>query len=304
MVRFPFRMAACVAALLVLLAMTLVVASRRSADSTQSPTATTGAEAALHGAPASAAAAGTGQAKPVLSPMARYREAARLDLLIADLEQRSRSGDADASLALSRIYDECMMFLDPAAIATIDIPTARRAALIRSHAWLQRRCAGVSLRILESIRNVRHYRSLAARQGSLVAQIEELIPLARSDLSLADHRTLIEAVLLQEDGEAYVALSNLMGSTAAGRREQLQGVPAGSEVATAAWMLAGCRLGIPCGIDSPLLNRLCGQSGMCGPESVEDLFTSDLQPEDRDAAQAGADAIFALAHRMGREPGL
>lgn len=303
MAKFPFRMAACVAALLVILAMT-VVGWRRSADSTPSPTTGIGAEAALHGAPASVAAAGTGQARPVLSPMARYREAARLDLLIADLEQRSRSGDADASLALSRIYDECMMSLDPTALATMDIPTARRAALIRSHAWLQRRCAGFSPGIVESIRNVRHYRSLAARQGSLVAQIEEQIRHAGFDLPVADHRTLIEAVLLQEDGEAYVALSNLMGSTAAGRREQLQGVPAGSEVATAAWMLAGCRLGIPCGIDSPLLNRLCGQSCMCGPESVEDLFTSDLQPEDRDAAQAGADAIFALAHRMGREPGL
>ncbi|HEL5052767.1 TPA: hypothetical protein UOA92_000532 [Stenotrophomonas maltophilia] len=304
MVKFPFRLAACVAALLVLLAMTLVVASRRSADSTQSPTATTGAEAALHGAPASAAASGTGQAKPVLSPMARYREAARLDLLIADLEQRSRTGDADASLALSRIYDECTMFLDPAAIATIDIPPERRAALIRSHAWLQRRCAGFSPGTVESIRNVRHYRSLAARQGSLVAQIEEQIRHAGFDLPVADHRTLIEAVLLQDDGEAYVALSNLMGSTAADRRQQLQAVPAGSEVAAAAWILAGCRLGVPCGIDSPLLNRLCSQAGMCGPESVEDLFTSDLQPEDRDAAQAGADAIFALAHRIGREPGL
>ncbi|SFR77115.1 hypothetical protein SAMN04487782_0201 [Stenotrophomonas maltophilia] len=302
MVKFPFRMAACVAALLVLLAMTLVVASRRSADSTQSPTAST--EAALHGAPASAAAAGTGQARPVLSPMARYREAARLDLLIADLAQRSRSGDADASLALSRIYDECTMFLGPAAIATIDIPAERRAALIRSHAWLQRRCAGFSPGIVEGIRNVRHYRSLAARQGSLVAQIEEQIRHAGFDLPLADHRTLIEAVLLQDDGEAYLALSNLMGSTAADRRQQLQAVPAGSEVAAAAWILAGCRLGVPCGIDSPLLNRLCGQAGMCGPESVEDLFTSNLQPEDRDAAQAGADAIFALAHRMGREPGL
>lgn len=303
MVKFPFRMAACVAALLVILAMTLVVAWRRSADSTPSPRTGIGAEAALHGAPASVAAAGTGQARPVLSPMARYREAARLDLLIADLEQRSRSGDADASLALSRIYDECMMFLDPAAIATIDIPPERRAALIRSHAWLQRRCAGFSPGTVESIRNVLHYRSLAARQGSLVAQIEEQIRHAGFDLPLADHRTLIEAVLLQGDGEAYLALSNLMGSTAAGRREQLQDVPAGSEVAAAAWMLAGCRLGVPCGIDSPLLNRLCSQAGMCGPESVEDLFTSNLQPEDRDAAQAGADAIFALAHRMGREPG-
>jgi hypothetical protein len=99
MAKFPFRMAACVAALLVLLAMTLVVASRRSGDSTQPPTASTRAEAALHGAPASAAAAGTGQARPVLSPMVRYREAARLDLLIADLEQRFHAGLAALQLA-------------------------------------------------------------------------------------------------------------------------------------------------------------------------------------------------------------
>ncbi|WP_251278939.1 hypothetical protein, partial [Enterobacter hormaechei] len=68
--------------------------------------------------------------------------------------------------------------------------------------------------VVSGFRNLKRYRELAVNQGSLAAQIEQAAPglhLADQDLSVEDHKTFVEAVLMQDDGEAYMALAATMG---------------------------------------------------------------------------------------------
>lgn len=238
------------------------------------------------------------------STLERYNHADRLRPLIADLEYRSGSGDDTASFVLSRIYSECSGSIDATLLSSAEIPRERLNALVHSSGWLKQRCDGVAATALEAIERQRRYRDLAAEQGSLVAQIEKTVlsgalVLPDRSFSVEDHRTLVEAVLMQDDGEAYIALAGLMGDTAADRTRQMQPFRAGSQVDEVAWILVGCQKGVPCGADSALLNRMCGQAGMCGYGSVEDTYANGvLNNEEMNEARTRASTIIAMSRKM------
>ncbi|HDS1578044.1 TPA: hypothetical protein QEL15_000060 [Stenotrophomonas maltophilia] len=238
------------------------------------------------------------------SALDRYNHTDRLRPLIADLEYLSSSGDDNASLALSRVYSECSGAIDATLLSAAEIPRERLSALARSSGWLKQRCDGVALTAPEAIARQRHYRDLAAEQGSLVAQIEKTVlsgalVLPDRNFSVEDHRTLVDAVLMQDDGEAYVALAGLMGDTAASRTRQMQPFKVGTQVDEVAWILAGCQKGVPCGADSALLNRMCGQAGMCGYGSVEDTYANGvLTNEEMSEARSRASTIIAMSRKM------
>lgn len=245
------------------------------------------------------------------TPLNRYYQADQLLPLMADLEERSRAGDADASLALSRIHDECAMA--PTSVAGLfhaGVPQARIDAIERSGAWLKNRCAGMPDDTVGAIRKLLDYRALAAAQGNLAAQIEQRmheggagLPLDQR-LSVDDHRTIAEAVLMEGDGEAYMAMSNLMGQHVADRSEALLPFRGGTTSDEAAWMIAGCRSGVPCGRDSALLNRLCARNGGCGDGVVEVLYADGgLTPDQLALAYERADEIMADSRRLGGRQG-
>lgn len=232
---------------------------------------------------------------------AKYYNAPQVQPLIADLEFLSKGGDADASFMLGRIYDDCAVILDSGSLAQLDIPQARKQAIERSQTWFKTRCEGMSTDVVAAIRNVKRYQALAVKQGSLAAQIEGAAPgLHRTDqhLSIDDHKTFVEAVLTQDDGEAYIALAGMMGEAASLRIEQMKPYKVGTAVEEAAWMLVGCRKGVPCDAGSPMLNRLC-RSGMCGYDSVEALYSNEvLAPEQMQQARERADQIIAQSRTM------
>lgn len=286
-----------------LLALTLGLAASACTNDKR-PSEATDAAAALQATAISATEiAGTNieGGRSVPASYAKYYSAPQVQPLIADLEFLSKGGDADASFMLSRIYDDCAVIPDAGSLAQLDIPQARKRAIERSGAWFKRHCEGMSTDVVAAIRNVKHYQALAVKQGNLAAQIEAAAPgLHRADqnLSIDDHKTFVEAVLTQEDGEAYMALAAMMGEGASLRIEQMKPYKVGTAVEEAAWMLAGCRKGVPCDAQSPMLNRLC-RSGMCGYDSVEALYSNEvLAPEQMQRARERADEIIAQSRTM------
>ncbi|WP_154582908.1 hypothetical protein [Stenotrophomonas maltophilia] len=236
----------------------------------------------------------------------KYYTARNVQPLMADLEFLSRSGDANASFVLSRIHDACAVIPDWGSLAGLDIAQEKKVALQRSTAWFKARCEGVSEDVVSGLRNLKRYRELAVNQGSLAAQIEQAAPglhLADQDLSVEDHKTFVEAVLMQDDGEAYMALAATMGEAASHRIEALKPYKVGTAVEEAAWMLAGCRKGVPCGADSPILQRMC-RAGVCGYNSLEELYSHGmLAPEQMQQARARMEEIIALSKSVSGDDG-
>ncbi|MFL4598289.1 hypothetical protein ACJ6WI_13570 [Stenotrophomonas maltophilia] len=236
----------------------------------------------------------------------KYYTARNVQPLLADLELLSRSGDANASFVLSRIHDDCAVIPDWGPLAGLDIAQEKKVALQRSSAWFKARCEGVSEDVVSGFRNRKRYRELAVKQGSLAAQIEQAAPglhLADQDLSVEDHKTFVEAVLMQDDGEAYMALAAIMGEAASHRIQEMKPYKVGSPVEEAAWMLAGCRKGVPCGADSPILQRMC-RASVCGYNSLEELYSHGmLAPEQMQQARARMEEIIALSKGVSGDDG-
>ena len=261
----------------------------------------TAADSGPHDAQAAGDGADDAQAAPRPRPVARqnpgladFQTAVWLLPLVDELARRSAAGDAQASYELSLIYEECIGYFDPAqGTVTTGVPPEQRPALYRSGAWLATRCEGIGGRedTLASFR----YRRLAAEQGHLAAQIIQLSFADRLQgaerLSPDEQRSLIEVALARGDGQAYLALSSALAYDPGGVGEALAPYPAGNEVAVAAWMMAACDAGVPCGADSALLHELCGRSIMCGGDSVQAAVVQQLSAAERALARQQADAL-------------
>ncbi|OCK49017.1 hypothetical protein BA766_03235 [Stenotrophomonas maltophilia] len=286
-----------------LLALTLALATTACRDSTAPSEAKDAARTAKATAISATEIANSSMAVSGNAPAAyqKYYTARNVQPLIADLEFLSRSGDANASFVLSRIYDDCAVIPDWGSLAGLDISQEKKIAVERSTTWFKTRCEGMPKDVVSDIRNVKRYKALAVKQGNLAAQIEQAAPglhLPDQHLSVNDHKTFVEAVLMQDDGEAYMALAATMGETASRRIEEMKPYKVGNPVEEAAWMLAGCRKGVPCDANSPIVQRMC-RAGGCGYNSLEELYSNEvLAPEQMQQARARADEIIALSRKM------
>ncbi len=268
----------------------------------------TAAYSGPHGAQAAGDGADDAQAASRPRPVARqnparadFQTAVWLLPLVDGLARRSAAGDAQASYELSLIYEECIGYFDPAqGTVAPAVPREQRSALYRSGAWLATRCEGLGSRedILASFR----YRRLAAEQGHLAALIIQLSFAERLQggerFSPEEQRSLIEVALARGDGQAYLALSMALAYDPGGVGEALAPYPAGNEVAVAAWMMAACDAGVPCGANSALLHDLCGRSFMCSGQSVQAAVVQQLSAAERALARQQADALALRARGL------
>ena len=230
---------------------------------------------------------------------AAYVSAKWLLPMIAGLKQRSQAGDAEASFMLSRIYSDCIWYHDPRLLEPSGILPERLAGLHRSAAWMAQRCEGIDG--TEATLGFSHYRRLAADQGSFAAQVEDVFapaqPMHGQGPSPEDQKSVVEMALARRDPQAYLVLARVLGypvdATAA-----LAPFPAGTQAASAAWMLAACDAGLPCGPGSPLLHQLCATGTMCGADSVADAWGQMLSPQELEQAQASAAALQRMSGRQ------
>ncbi len=232
---------------------------------------------------------------------ARYASAKWLLPMIDGLKQRSLAGDAEASYLLSRIYNECTGYFDPQMLDLSAMPAEQRAAKYRSTAWMGQRCEGIDGN--EAALAWVRYRRVAADQGAFAAQVEDVFEGTRAygepKLSPADQKRVIELALSAQDPYAYLALSRALGYSGDGSMAALSPYPAGTQSDSAAWMLAACDRGLPCGADSPLLHQLCATGSMCGAGSVAEALGLSMSPDELDQARARA---AWLLRNSGRRP--
>jgi TPR repeat protein len=262
-----------------------------------------GLQAGTHSVPeASDSQSEPGRAPPSQSPHpaarlnradADYQTAVWLLPRAQELASRSDAGDAEASYELSLIYGECVSFFDPTQDEPTGMPPDRRPALYRSGAWLSQRCDGIDRQ--DAGEASFRYRRRAAEQGHFAAQIIERyfggMLQGASRPSTDEQVSIIEKALARNDGQAYLALSEGLSYDPGGVHEALAPYPAGTDVDAAAWMLAACDAGVPCGADSVLLHELCGTASLCGEDSVEAALGLKLSPEELVVARQKADAL-------------
>ncbi|HEY5851022.1 MAG TPA: hypothetical protein VIT62_09710 [Lysobacter sp.] len=155
--------------------------------------------------------------------------------------------------------------------------SARVKASFDRVAFRCRRFAGEEIgpqRILE-------LQAKAASQGDLTAEIDifsQAAPLHPDGPSFSDERRilLMQRALASRDPTAIAAMASLMGVTA--RPGFAGSMPAGSLRSEAAWNLAACQLGMDCGPSSSLVVSACVFGGICGFNSVADLYSRGLLP--------------------------
>lgn len=262
-----------------------------------------GLQAGTHSVPeASGSQSEPGRAPPAQPPHpaarlnradANYQTAVWLLPRVQELASRSDAGDAEASYELSLIYGECVSFFDPTQDQPTGMPPDRMPALHRSGAWLSQRCDGIDRQ--DAGEASFRYRRRAAEQGHFAAQIIERyfggMLQGASRPSTDEQVSIIEKALARNDGQAYLALSEGLSYDPGGVHEALAPYPAGTDVDAAAWMLAACDAGVPCGADSVLLHELCGTASLCGEDSVEAALGLKLSPEELVVARQQADAL-------------
>jgi len=75
--------------------------------------------------------------------------------------------------------------------------------------------------------------------------------------------------------------------------------PADNDSMAMAWALVACDYGAPCGADSRAVLRACAQGGLCGIESLEELFRLTHVPDDtyRHGREYHAQILAALQRR-------
>ena len=231
---------------------------------------------------------------------AAYASAKWLLPLVAGLEQRSLAGDAEATYLLSRIYSDCIWYHDPRLLEPTGIGPERLAGLYRSAAWMAQRCEGIDG--TDAALSYSHYRGLAADQGSFAAHVEEVLAptqlMQGQGASAEERRSVLAMALARGDPQAYLALSRVLGGYPADAMTALAPYPGGTQAASAAWMLAACDAGLPCGPGSPLLHQLCATGMMCGVESVAEAWGQILSPQELAQAQASAAALQQMSGRQ------
>lgn len=213
-----------------------------------------------------------------------YYDAEHLSELWMDLSHRQAAGDASASRWLAEIAAECMQaarshgsVLDFAELAGRVRPESAALSSKAAETTL-RRCDGIGP---DRANQASYLGALqaAAAGGDLAAEITlyqiETIA-ARADVEAAVVGGLAREALQQGDPAALFALGEIVRSIPVG---EIDGIPTGTMAAEAAWRVAACRLGLPCGPTSTPVRRMCFEGGInCSFLHVEDLYLREGLP--------------------------
>lgn len=198
---------------------------------------------------------------------------------------KSDSGDAAASFQIASIYQDCWQYAaDPIAFdADLALKRSLRkdlaASLKNAGDILIARCHGFAGRSIGST-EIRRMMTLAAQQGSLAAQTQLFADQAMSGVAKPDEVSdVANKVLISKDADAFAALAPLMGRPAAGYQAALKPIPAGTDLAEAAWSTAACRLGRDCSSRSSAVIQMCLGGGVnCQLQGIESFYRQAVLP--------------------------
>ncbi len=252
----------------------------------------------------------------VLSPRAAqprslrqtYDSSTDLFALDQDLRARADQGDDDAAMVLIDLENECRAFVlnggtsapgydrfgIPDGWAKLHPDARNYVAALRVQE--QSRCGRFAKTDFES-----HTVKLARLNKAAKNQNAEAKATLLADESMhwdtipADHlASTVEDIVESGNARAIFGLSSVMYNP---NRDQLFDVPAGSKLASEAYVLAACKLGMDCGPMSQLLANVCFNAGGCGYASYDaQLRELMLSPADMTTARQMADQIVEKTH--------
>ena len=226
------------------------------------------------------------------SPRSLFETSDDLYPLSQELRLRAKQGDAAASIALMDIESECRAFVQSAGTSMpgydrLSVPDMYVQKHPEARAYVQ------DLRTREQARCGRFTKQdligtydqklpllrQAAKDGNAEAQARLLSEeMAHWDSIPADKlKSTVNYILASGDPQAIFFLSGPMSIPSS---EGMFNVPSGSELASYAYVLAACRMGMACGQSSQLLANVCLNGMGCGYASYDALLAGNLVAPD------------------------
>ncbi len=214
------------------------------------------------------------------------------------LKQRAEAGDAVAQRLVAQLFVDCAYIYDhPLKFTPLelsDIPADSPESMsIDAHRALEQDCAQVEGGARVTLEDAQHWYEKAAENGDLAAWA--IVNMLRHPpLSADEAKRFLEDVMASKDPVAVFAYGNVMGGPVTENLgEGYESLV--SNNASLAWMLASCRMGMDCGPESPLVNNLCLQQGLCGKGDYEQAMKSQIESEaDREALDQQIEAVLAI----------
>ena len=214
------------------------------------------------------------------------------------LKQRAEAGDAVAQRLVAQLFVDCAYIYDhPLKFTPLelsDIPADSPESMsIGAHRALQQNCTQVEGGARVTLKDAQNWYEKAAENGDLAAWA--VVNMLRHPPLTADEaQRFLEDVIASKDPVAVFAYGNVMGGPVTENLgkgyESLV-----SNNASLAWMLAGCRMGMDCGPESPPVNNLCLHQGLCGKGDCEQAMKSQIESEaDREALDQQIEAVLAI----------
>lgn len=214
------------------------------------------------------------------------------------LKQRADAGDAVAQRLVAQVLIDCAYIYDhPLKFTPLelsDIPADSPESLsVDAHRALHQNCTQVEGGARVTLKDAQRWYERAAENGDLAARA--IVNMLRHPPLTADEaKRFLEDVIASNDPVAVFAYGNVMGGPVTENLgEGYESLV--SNNASLAWMLAGCRMGMDCGPESPLVNNLCLQQGLCGKGDYEQAMRSQIESEaDCEALDQQIEAVLAI----------
>lgn len=214
------------------------------------------------------------------------------------LKQRAEAGDAVAQRLVAQVLIDCAYIYDhPLKFTPLelsDVPADSPESLsIDAHRTLKLDCAQVAGGARVTQQDAQRWYEKAAESGDLAAWA--MVNMLRHPPLTADEaQRFLDDVIASKDPVAVFAYGNVMGGPVTENLgEGYESLV--SNNASLAWMLAGCRMGMDCGPESPLVNNLCLQQGLCEKGDYEHAMKSQIESEaDREALDQQIEAILTI----------
>lgn len=214
------------------------------------------------------------------------------------LKQQASAGDAVAQRLLAQVLIDCAYIYDhPLKLTPLelsDIPADSPESMsVDAHRALKLDCAQVEGGARVTQQDAQYWYEKAAENGDLAAWA--IVNMLRHPPLTADEaQRFLDDVIASKDPVAVFAYGNVMGGPVTENLgEGYESLV--SNNASLAWMLAGCRMGMDCGPESPLVNNLCLQQGVCGKGDYEQAMKSVIESEaDREALDQQIEAVLAI----------
>ena len=214
------------------------------------------------------------------------------------LKQRAEGGNAVAQRLVAQVLIDCAHIYDhPLKFTPLelsDIPADSPESMsIDAHRALQQDCAQVEGGARVTMKDGEHWYRKAAANGDLTARA--IVNMSRHPPFSADEaQRFLDDVIASKDPVAVFAYGNVMGGPVTENLGEVYGSLVSGK-ASLAWMLAGCRMGMDCGPESPLVTNHCLHHAVCGKGDYEQAMKSEIESEtDREALDQQIEAILAI----------